>query len=178
MLRSSSVLQDKYIQLFLLLIAITLIVILLKKYTLIETLDNTTTDQWDESDKKTLTPDTAYVPPTDEDIDKLENMLEYDKEIDKNHEHAEELVPTDLLPSVDKDVEIYNEYAPDPKFSQAFLNNAFSAGIVVSTPQKGYVNDLRGGMSVPFSADGDFNVPTQWPDFYRKDVFGTAQTSA
>lgn len=186
----SSILQDKYIQLLVLLIATATIVILLNKYNLIENLDevaatttttatstNQATPTWDASDMKTLTPDGTYVPPTDDDIDKLENMLEYEQELDKQHEHVGELAPTDLLPPVDKDVELYNEYAPDVKFSQPFLNNAFSAGIVVSTPQKGYVNDLRGGISVPFAADGDFNVPTQWPDLYRKDVFGASTST-
>ena len=79
--------------------------------------------------------------------------------------------PSDLIPKVSQDAELYGGFVPDPKNSQNFLTNRWSLGIDVSKPKKGFVNDLRG---IPFppklSSLGPFGEVTQFPDLYRKGL--------
>lgn len=81
-----------------------------------------------------------------------------------------DIYPVDLVPKLNKDADLFAQFKTDPKYDQNFLQNRFSAGLDASTTTKRYVNDLRGGLPVPFATTESFNNPTQFPDLWRKGL--------
>ena len=80
----------------------------------------------------------------------------------------DQLHPQDLIPKPDGP-ELYSGLKPDAALNQNFLQNAWSIGIDVTKPKRGYINDLRGARPNPV---GSFvwQNPTQFPDLYNKNL--------
>ena len=113
------------------------------------------------------TGDMQYAPVTDDD---MKSVMGVDTERMFLRPDEQKLITQNLVPKLDKDVDLFSQFKPDAKYDQAFLQNRFSAGIDASTTSRHYVNDMRGGLPVPFATAESFNNPTQFPDLYRKGL--------
>ena len=125
--------------------------------------DDTTTT----TSNVTSTADLQYTALTDDD---MKTVLGVNTEQMLQRPEDEKLIMKDLIPTLDKDTDLFSQFKPDPKYDQYFLQNRFSPGIDASTTSRHYVNDMRGGLPVPFASAEAFNNPTQFPDIYRKSL--------
>ena len=80
--------------------------------------------------------------------------------------------PSDLIPPVDANAEIFSGMAPNPAMNQNFLNNRWSLGIDTSVSKRNPINDLRGMPPNPIAAGFTalFNAPVTMVDVHRKSL--------